>query len=350
MRAHVFIVNEKTLPKHLQYNFVGTSSKDRDNNISLLADMERVKKGDLVFFYIEGLKDKKGRFFGVYKVVDDDIIHCTGDSARSPELPVKLIYRRRIEPYEVFPIGIPEWEALDKLPRFASELFWTLIYRKMKGKRGNTMLFPWETERLLNLIRDANNDNNLNFKHYSFDENKYEICEGISTLTLDDCDLAEVSKAEIIKSESHLQAFLLQNINVGKNDFLPEIFGRKIIWLGNEVFAGSGMQKIDILTIEEVENEKLHFRIIELKHPKSVTNVTNAVGQLEYYINWAREDIGGHLIGSRKFNVKPILLNLNRGDNSVPDQIIQDFNRLKTISFNPEIWEIDSNVSSQRIL
>ncbi len=347
MRAHVFIVNEKTLPQHLQYNFVGTSSKDKDNNISLLADMKRVKKGDLVFFYIEGLGNKKGRFFGIYRILDDDVIHCIGEKAQNPKLPKKLIYRRKIEPYEVYQKGIPEWEALDKLPRFASELFWTLIYRKMKGNRGNTMLFPWETDRLLTMIRD--NNEHLNFKYYGFDEDKYEIGEGIGTLTLDECSIANLSNKDITKSESHLQTFLLQNIRVEENNFLPEIFGKKIKWLGNEVFAGSGMQKIDIMTIEEIEHEKLLFRIIELKHPKSPPNISNAVSQLEYYINWAREDIGGHLIGSRKFNIKPILLNLNTGKNDIPSEVTNGFRKLEEISFEPEIWEIDINASPKKI-
>ena len=63
LRGHVFIVNEDTLPIHLKYMFVGTGAGDKDNHISLLADMLRVKKDDFIFFYIEGNNTKKGRFF-----------------------------------------------------------------------------------------------------------------------------------------------------------------------------------------------------------------------------------------------------------------------------------------------
>ena len=349
MRAHVFIVNEETLPIHLQYNFVGTSSKERNNNIALLADMKRVKTGDLVFFYIEGRGTKKGRFFGTYQIKDENVIHCLDDDALKPNLPVKLIYRRRIVPHEVFPRGILEWEALDKLPRFASELFWTLIYRKMKANRGNTMLFPWETQRLLNLIRDVNNNHSVTHKYYNFDKSNYEICAGNENKPLEVSNVAEVMKDEIYKTESHFQAYLLQNIGVGANNFLPEIFGKKIIWLGNEVFAGSGMQKIDIMTIEEVGTEKFLYRLIELKHPKSSSNVTNAPNQLEYYVNWAREDIGGHIIGARKFNIKPIILNLSNSKYSVPSEIVQDFKKLEDISDEPEIWELDFDLHSKKV-
>jgi len=62
------------------------------------------------------------------------------------------LYRKEIKPYRVYQKGVLEWIALDKLPTYAKELLWTLIYRKMKGKRGNTMLFPWEVERLISLI------------------------------------------------------------------------------------------------------------------------------------------------------------------------------------------------------
>lgn len=87
MRGHVFVVNEDTLPIHLEYQFVGVSSGGRDTNIALLADALRVKKDDFIFFYIEGRNTKKGRFFGVFQAVDNTVYH---------NLPVKLIYRKKL--------------------------------------------------------------------------------------------------------------------------------------------------------------------------------------------------------------------------------------------------------------
>jgi hypothetical protein len=59
---------------------------------------------------------------------------------------------------------------------------------------------------------------------------------------------------DIKKSEKHFQAFILQNLQIENNNFYPEmkIFGKNIVWIGNEVFDGSGMQKIDIMTIERI--------------------------------------------------------------------------------------------------
>ncbi|MBA7555556.1 hypothetical protein ES705_48225 [subsurface metagenome] len=60
MRTHIFIVNEETFPKHLQYMFAGTGSKDKDEHPGLLTDISRVRVGDFVIFYIEGTVKIKG--------------------------------------------------------------------------------------------------------------------------------------------------------------------------------------------------------------------------------------------------------------------------------------------------
>lgn len=96
----------------------------------------------IYYFYIEGNSNKKGRFLGIYKATDNDVYHLHGDDAYNPNLPLKLIYRKRITPYKVYSSGVLEWIVLDKLPKYSSEIIWMLIYRKMKGKRGNTNVIP----------------------------------------------------------------------------------------------------------------------------------------------------------------------------------------------------------------
>lgn len=354
LRGHVFIVNENTLPIHLEHMFVGTSAGERDNNISLLADMLRIKENDFIFFYIEGRKTEKGRFFGIFKAVDDTVYHLTNDDAKQPNLSVKLIYRKKIRPYKVYPKGVLEWVALDKLPTYAKELLWTLIYRKMKGRRGNTMLFPWEVERLISLIEDENQGQFLTGNYFTFDKNSYEIKKSNHNHILNHNigNPINVSVNDLRKSETHFQAFILQNLSLNKNNFLSQIFGENLIWIGNEVFAGSGMQKIDILTIEKTDETTYLYRLIELKHPKSSMNVNFAPMQLKYYINWAREDIGGHILGSKKFNIKPILLVFRSSNvsNVIPSNIVADIKKLNSISLSPEIYEIDSSLKPNRIL
>ncbi|MCD6221570.1 hypothetical protein J7K25_05385 [bacterium] len=341
MRGHVFVVNEETLPIHLEYQFVGVSSGGRDTNISLLADAFRVKKDDFIFFYIEGRKIKKDRFFGVFKAVDNTVYHLTGSNALSPDLPVKLIYRKKIKPYRVYQKGVLEWIALDKLPTYAKDLLWTLIYRKMKARRGNTMLFPWEVERLISLIKDENNGQYLSGQHFTFDITRYEITEGRQTNNHNIGIPVRLSLHDVKNSETHLQTYILENLSVGSNAFFPQIFGKNVVWIGNEVFAGSGMQKIDILTIEKVDEVEYIYRIIELKHPKSGIGVNFAPIQLEYYINWAREDIGGHILGGRKFNIKPVLVVLTEQSDTISEFLISNIKNLNSISKEPEIYELN---------
>jgi len=68
-----------------------------------------------------------------------------------------------IEPYKVYPIGVTEWEALDEIKYIQSpnQMLWSLIYRKLRANRGNTMITIYESERLIKLIKDKNNSKTL---------------------------------------------------------------------------------------------------------------------------------------------------------------------------------------------
>ncbi|MBO8131933.1 MAG: hypothetical protein H0Z29_10560 [Candidatus Marinimicrobia bacterium] len=211
------------------------------------------------------------------------------------------------------------------------------------------MLFPWEVERLISLIKDENNGQHLSGQHFTFDITRYEINQGQQTSTHNIGTPIQVSLNDVKNSETHLQAYILQNLSIGNNKFLPQIFGRNIVWIGNEVFAGSGMQKIDLLTIEKLDETEYIYRIIELKHPKSGIGVNFAPMQLEYYINWAREDIGGHILGGRRFNIKPILLSLARQFNNIPNSVISQIRSLNQISSSPEIWEVDYSGNTNKV-
>ncbi len=355
MRGHVFVVKEDTLPIHLKYQFVGTGAGDRDRNISLLSDMFRVKKDDYIFFYIEGNTNKKGRFLGVFKAKDNNVYYLTKDNAKNPYLPLKLIYRKEIKPCKVYSNGVLEWIALDKLPIYSRELLWMLIYRKMKGKRGNTMLFPWETERLLNMIASENEGQKISHNAYDFDRNNFKIIRGDKSYYNHGNIIRLKFNKKEVNSETAFQAYIMQELNIKNNTFYPKIFGKNIVWIGNEVFAGVGMQKIDILTIEEIEDNEYLYRIIELKYIKSnnVGDINKAPSQLEYYIKWARDDMGGHLKNAEKYNVKPILLILDKtgelADN-FPNNVKDNVKTLNNISTNPEIWVIDFNNNIKQII
>lgn len=316
MKTHVFIVNDTTFPIHLKYLFVGTGAKDKNEDVSLLSDIKRIRPGDLVIFYIEATAKVKGGFYGIFKISEQNplVFHTPGQAGFQPQLEKKLIYRSLIEPHEVYSEGVPEWEALDKLPIYATEIQWSLIYRKLKGKRGCTPLLPWEAERLIDMIRDKNNRepiatagstvgfewDNVNRRilttpnrcNYPFPRTfNYNVLSEI-------CKLQKENKAY----ENHLQLYFVENISIDPS--LNPIVGDNVVWFGNEVACGVGMQKIDILTICQ-KNNKREYRLIELKDEPVQPNI---VEQIEYYVNWASQSSGRHLIGAFKGNIQPVIV------------------------------------------
>jgi hypothetical protein len=316
MRTHVFIVNDTTFPSHLQYLFAGTGAKEKDNDTSLLADIKRVRPGDFVIFYIEATTKVKGGFYGIFKISNQNplVFHVTGQDALRPNLGKKLIYRTLIEPYEVYSEGVPEWEALDKLPRYATEIQWSLIYRKLKGKRGCTPLLPWEAQRLIDMIRNknagrpiANNgfiggfDWDIKNRRIITTQNRqnypYSRTFNFNVLKII-CELQKLRRAY----EVYLQLYFTENIGFDPN--LVPIVGNNLMWFGNEVACGVGMQKIDILTICQ-NGERQEYRLIELKDEPVKPEV---VDQIEYYVNWASQDLGRHLEGAFSWNIQPVIV------------------------------------------
>ncbi len=316
MKAHVFIVNENTFPIHLNYLFAGTGAKDKDEDISLLSDMKRIRPGDFVIFYIEANTRIKGGFYGVFKIANQEplVFHVPGRNGFQPNLGKKLIYRTLIEPYEVYSEGVPEWEALDKLPVYATEIQWSLIYRKLKGKRGCTPLLPWESQRLIDMIRNKNAGRPIadpKFEGgFDWDITNRRI---VTTQNRQDypyprdfdfkvlvkiCELQRLKKAY----EVYLQLYFMENIGI--NPSLNPIVGDNVIWFGNEVPCGMGMQKIDILTICQ-SGERKEYRIIELKDEAVQPEV---VDQIEYYVNWASQNSGRHLDGAFDWNIQPVIV------------------------------------------
>jgi hypothetical protein len=318
LKTHVFVVNDGTFPSHLKYLFAGTGAKEKDEDISLLADIKRVRPGDFVIFYIEATTKTKGGFYGIFKIEKQEpiVFSVKGKGAFQPNLGKKLIYRTLIAPYEVYSEGVPEWEALDKLPIYATEIQWSLIYRKLKGKRGCTPLLPWEAERLMDLIRNKNKGKPIADDKFTggFDwdpinrriitvpkrENYPGAREFHFNVSKNIFELQRKRRAY----EVYLQLYFTTNIGIDKN--LNSIVGENLIWFGNEVPAGVGMQKIDILTIAKSKERKgVEYRIVELKDKPIEPKV---VEQIEYYVNWASQNSGRHLENAWNWNIQPVIV------------------------------------------
>lgn len=334
--THVFVVDTNTFKYHLEYLFAGTGAKDyyidftqrpyttklgraENNLVGMIADSQRIRKGDYIIFYLqqnisEGVAE--GKFYGIFKAKQDlsFLDNNDGQQFLKNELKKSLTFRTLIEPYEVYSDGVTEWEALDEIKNIQSpsQMLWSLIYRKLKAKRGNTMITIYESDRLFNLIRQKNNLKRLNAKNFTFNKNK----QAIEVTSLRKQYTGRMAQINILPRliqkyrdnlafEPHLQTYIVQNIGRNINKSLDENIipsGMEIEWIGNEVSCGVGMQKIDVL-ISTVNRDRNHRVLIpiELKAVEAEPDITK---QLQRYIDWIEQ----YYLPNRPSTVQPIII------------------------------------------
>jgi hypothetical protein len=323
--THVFIVDSTTFKFHLEYMFAGTGAKDNyidfnnsatsrlhstteNNLLGMIADSQRVRVGDFVIFYLQqnfqkGIKE--GKFYGVFKIQEAPSFLDNNDNNQflKPQLGKSLTFRTIIEPDQVYAEGVTEWEALDEIKYIQSpnQMLWSLIYRKLKGNRGNTMITIYESERLINLIRNKNNRNVLNGVNFTFNE-------GTQQIEVSNQNNQYTGRRQTInilprlinkycngkQFETHLQAYILQNLET-----LPMFSGQPIEWIGNEVSCGVGMQRIDIMLSINSQNRKVIP--IELKSGTAYPEIT---GQLQRYIDWIKQ----YYLPNRPSDIEPMII------------------------------------------
>lgn len=310
MTTHVFIVNEKTFKLHLEYMFAGTGAKDTPTMfltksdvkalswqterllVGMIADINRIRKGDNIVFYLQA-NNSPGKFFGTFKAASDPFFDENNENNYlKKDLGKGLSYRVLIKPDIVYSKGVTEHEYLDSLDGKIAphEMCWSLIYRKLKGNRGCTMITDYEYEDLLSKLSKVNNGQHLKSTHFSYDDSKKEIVSSVSTnkYTGAAAQIDIVSrllhKADKRNAfETHLQAYLTQNIGRNRqfNDLL--IDPKSDYWIGNEVSCGVGMQRIDILLIQKIGKE-IHIRLIELKDEEPTESIVT--DQIPWYLSW----------------------------------------------------------------
>ena len=334
--AHVFIVDDNTFPVHLEYQFAGTTAgTKRQWSTSLYADIARVRPGDRAYFYL-----LRQGFYGPFKVDPNgqgvwwDRLDPTFLQDR---LQRRLIYRVQVVNDSTYPLGVSEWDALDRYLRDPKHCLWSLVYRKLKGERGCTMIFPWEDDFLLKLIREKNESEGRgpircgDDEHLTWDRNKGEVSivpgpfpkyapSKPEHITPPEDPMIQLRTAS--GSEVHLQAFLTRNY--GRFPESELIFGptSSIVWVGNEVACGLGMQKIDLFVINEEQGSR-RFRVIELK--KEPPN-EQTVLQFERYIDWTKRFVPG----ANHLAIQPILLCRNLKRCPLSNKTITSFREFNT--------------------
>ncbi len=362
MTTHVLIVDINTFPLHLNYLFVGTGAKEHviDFNNSgdsslhpqaeimladMIADGGRMRSGDNIIFYLQqNANIPEGKFFGIFEAITDGVFLDNNDDDQflKKELGKSLTFRALISPFNVYAEGVTEWEALDEIRNInaPNQMLWSLIYRKLKGNRGNTMITMYESERLTQLIRNKNNRRPLDCsgKGLSFDIDSQRI------IVLDNNGRSYTGRQERIdllprlvekharglSFEAHLQTYITQNIGLGINPNLDAVIleQSKVEWLGNEVSCGVGMQRIDIMVSAEREQNKVVMPI-ELK---SVEANESNIRQIQRYIDWVQQ----YYIPNLPSDIQPILLTKKINDKTTDlyQNLIQSFNQFNNENSN----------------
>lgn len=331
--THVFIVDTITFKYHLEYLFAGTGAKDsvidfnartntvlkhmaENNLIGMIADSQRVRKGDHIIFYLQQKTSQniyEGKFYGIFKTKEDVSFLDNNDRGQflKDELVKSLTFRTLIEPYEVYAKGVTEWEALDEIKHIQSpnQMLWSLIYRKLKGNRGNTMITIYESERLFKLLRDKNSREVLNGKNFTYDfdsqEIKLSIKNNVYTGRKEPINILTrlANKYREQKAfETHLQAYIVQNVGRNTNQSLDICLLNHLLieWLGNEVSCGVGMQRIDVMLSVVKNNSKIVIPI-ELKAVEA--DIKN-ICQIQRYVDWLEQ----YYIPNRISDIHPVLI------------------------------------------
>lgn len=382
MTTHVFIVDINTFKYHLEYLFAGTGAQDlyidfnnnsnsslnyaiENNLVSMISDSQRIRKGDYIIFYLQQNRAKKvyeGKFYGIFKAKDNHSFLDNNDKNQflKQQLNKSLTFRTMIEPYKVYPIGVTEWEALDEIKYIQSpnQMLWSLIYRKLRANRGNTMITIYESERLIKLIKDKNNSKTLNCNNLTFDTDKQEIIADNSkynyTGRKENINILPrlINKFSQGKSfEPHLQAYIVQNIGIKTHNNLDNLLVNNydIEWIGNEVYCGVGMQKIDIMLSLIKEDE----RIIEPIELKSVCATPDIIFQIQRYIDWIEQ----YYIPNRISDIQPVIIS-KKISNKQSSNYAQLINNLKNLNSKNNILPLkyiefdinNNNINFQQII
>lgn len=306
--AHVFIVNEKSFKIHLEYKFAATGNNDgnlycigENTNkwhwikekvlVGMIADVSRIRKGDKILFYLQSVKEREGMFFGSFVATEKAFLCRT--KYLEKELGKQLSFRIPIEADEVYPIGLTERECLDNIDGIEKpyEMCWSLIYRKLKGNRGCTMITDSEYDLIMDRIKRKNKNVFLTGNNLSYDQNnatikntnKKYVYDGIK----ESLDVFEYLKAKAKNGnafETHLQAYIMQNL-----ERIPLLLKNNtpITWIGNEMSCGVGMQSIDVVFVQE--NEKnVDIFVCELKDEQPEPYIKDQIGK---YVDWMRQYI-----------------------------------------------------------
>ena len=327
--THVLIVNTNTFKYHLEYMFAGTGGssdaifffdseiqlhwKTEASVVDMISDISWIRIGDKIIFYVQANNGSSGKFYGVFKAKGFPFYDSNKNNYLCDKLAKNLNFRVEIEPDIVFSQGVSEHMALDVLDgiNHPSEMCWSLIYRKLKGNRGCTMITDYEANKLIEKISTVNSDNSLEGRSFSYNAKQEKIIPADQTyqyngnknsLSIKDRMLIKHQRENAF--EAHLQAYVVQNCLEFPLRELLHLQLTSPTWLGNEVSCGVGMQRIDVATVQE-SDDSVTINIIELKSCEPYNSIIT--NQLPWYIDWVK-NYWCPLYGNKTVTINPIVI------------------------------------------
>lgn len=376
MNYHVFIVDENTFKYHLEYGFAGTGAGDKTspflfhsktneihstterNLVGMIADISRVRIGDKIIFYLQASQNRQGMFFGVFRAASTAFFDENDDNNYLKDKMYKgLSFRILIEPDAVYPIGITEHEYLDSLDgkKCPYQMCWSLIYRKLKGARGCTMITQHEYLDLLDKLKSKNNTTLVDDR-LSDDRLQFCITKGLTKTYEGNKHSVDILPRLLYKAEKHnafevhLQAFLLQNFDKEPLKTLLLPFSQYDCWIGNEVSCGVGMQRIDLMIVQDIGKD-VYIKIIELKHIELYKEIITT--QIPWYIQWVTEYImPNYTDQEKKVHIIPCIIAKKSENESYLNEVNKfNENRCKRTDFEVcEIQNISFEVTNDTVI
>lgn len=344
MNYHVFIVDEITFKYHLEYGFAGTGAGDKQspfllnalsnnihstterNLVGMIADVYRIRIGDKIVFYLQSRNGREGMFFGVYRATSTAFFDENDSNNYLVNYTRKgLSYRILIEADKIYQYGITEHEYLDSLNgiNHPYQMCWSLIYRKLKGNRGCTMITDYEFNDLYTKLKNKNSNQAINSLFVTYDDSNNCVVSSQQNNYIGPLLQMDIAPRLTYKAnrgnafEVHLQAYIMQNFDNMILGNLYDFIGINNMhncWIGNEVSCGVGMQRIDVMTIQQNDTD-VYIKIIELKccqpYPEIITN------QIPWYIKWVSEYVAPNYISlGKSVHILPCIVALQTTNNS----------------------------------
>lgn len=344
MNYHVFIVDENTFKYHLEYGFAGTGAVDKQspfllnaltneihstterNLVGMIADVSRIRVGDKIIFYLQSRNEREGMFFGVYRAKSIAFFDENDSNNYLVNYTKKgLSYRILIEVDEIYQYGITEHEYLDSLDGidYPHQMCWSLIYRKLKGNRGCTMITDYEFKKLYRKLKNKNNNQTIASLFTNYNQTNNCIVIGQQNNYTGSLLPIDVAPRLIYKAnrgnafEVHLQAYIMQNFDKLVLGTLYDFIATNTMpncWVGNEVSCGVGMQRIDVMIIQQNDTD-VYIKIIELKCCEPYSGIVT--NQIPWYIKWVSEYISPNYIRQGKsVHILPCIVALHTTDSN----------------------------------